>query len=129
MLRKLLLSAGMLYIYQGSPLQLAVGFVVSFVFLIGTYAARPYVNANLNALQILGLSIQCFTLFCRLHLTLSAQSCLLSPLTRTLPPVSCFLCARLAVHTRCTHGTSDAAHSLSLPFFLLLRWSPSLQMA
>ncbi len=63
--RKFLLSALVVYMYRGSPQQVATGFFFTAVFLWGFLKMSPYSSKHLEALQGLSLSAQAITLFCK----------------------------------------------------------------
>jgi len=63
MLRKLVMTALLVFVYDGEPAQIAGGMVFTFVFIIATLALQPFVTGGLNSLQAFSLSAQFLTLF------------------------------------------------------------------
>lgn len=73
MMRKLLMSPILVFVCDGTPAQLAVGFVISFATLIITFTWTPFVSPRLNRLHLYGLACQCITLYSPLPLRLSSE--------------------------------------------------------
>jgi len=71
MIRKLMITSILVFVYPGEPAQLAAGVVVSFGSLVIYYSARPFVSANLTTLQIFSLITQCINLFYGIMLIVS----------------------------------------------------------
>ena len=63
MMQKLIMTAGVIFIFQGTAIQIASAFSVTFGFLIIVLWYRPLVNARLLQLQVFSLVITCLTLF------------------------------------------------------------------
>lgn len=63
MMQKLTMTAGVIFIFQGTAIQVAAAFFITFGFLIFVLWYRPLVNGRLMQLQVFSLVITCLTLF------------------------------------------------------------------
>lgn len=63
MVRKLLITAVLVFVFPRTPAQLAAGLVISFGSLIIYYSCRPFLSERLDGLQIFALITQCINLF------------------------------------------------------------------
>ena len=63
LLRKLLMTTVLVFIYSGSPAQLACGAMICFIFLLLNIAYSPYCSDSLNSLASFTLVAQFLTLF------------------------------------------------------------------
>lgn len=72
MLRKFLMSAVIVFIYNGSPQQTAAGMLITIVFLVGFVSIKPYKSVYLQAMQEYALAAQASTLFYGLMLNIES---------------------------------------------------------
>lgn len=63
MLYKLLMSSALIFLFQGTPSQVAAGFLITFAFLLMNILQRPFVNRGLFKMQVYALTIQTLNLF------------------------------------------------------------------
>jgi len=63
MARKLTIAAILVFIYDGSPSQVAVGFVITMVIIVICAALRPFADPVLGALYMYAMGVQMVTLF------------------------------------------------------------------
>ncbi len=52
MLRKLVMTSLLVFVYDGEPAQIAGGMVVTFVTVVATLSLQPFVTGGLNSLQV-----------------------------------------------------------------------------
>ena len=64
MLRKFLMTCFLVFLQGEGPLQLAMGSIITFAFLLLNLSLRPYCTDGLNNLQTFSLVAQFLTLFC-----------------------------------------------------------------
>ena len=61
--RKLLMVAMLLFIYEGKPLQVAIGFIITFIVIMYVQQGQPYSTTQLNTMAVFSFIGQLATLF------------------------------------------------------------------
>ena len=77
MVRKLLMTSIVTFIYTGTPAQISAALVITLAFCLYTQRARPFANDRIGDMQIFALVVQAFTLIYGLMLTIDELTTLL----------------------------------------------------
>jgi hypothetical protein len=68
MIRKLIMASALVFVWEGSPSQVAAGFVVTLAALVATLLLNPFVNQKLGSMHVFSLIVQAITLLSGLML-------------------------------------------------------------
>ena len=64
MIRKLILTSVLLFVYPGTPSQLITATSLGFALLVFTGKMQPFISPSVQTIHMFALTVQLFTLFC-----------------------------------------------------------------